>query len=374
LRTAQIIAKRILPDWPEMSALLSDRHPAYVGGTMRHLSRIMNFKRWNSSSLNPIAHGQAEQAVRDLVQQIKRYANTDEEVVALLPMLELRQHINVSKVTGFAPWHIVHGRAPEINFGIKNQQGNDLQSETRSYPEYLKWLEDALLRIKTDVKQNTIEARTLQKQEYDKRNRVKEVDFCEGDKVYLLNKQPRNSEQIMSHKLYGTRVFIITKKVERQSTFQENDDNEFPTISETRMLPAFELTDMVTGKKLRSLIAAKRLKKVISREHFDKKHPPLIQTEALGSSIEAPNDSTLDANNRNNFSQNDSDRDKWFKAKKILNQKTQKGEISYLIKWDDNSSSWEPKGNVSEELIKQFLFQRAKVQRNRQRARRQAFQ
>jgi len=80
--------------------------------------------------------------------------------------------------------------------------------------------------------------------------------------VLLHAGAPRaHSDQVLTHIRFGTKRFYTTRIVERQGTFVRDDDNPYPTLDQTPIAPAYELTDTQTGRTLRHLVSADRMKK-----------------------------------------------------------------------------------------------------------------
>jgi hypothetical protein len=270
LSTARAIIRRILPEFPQINSIISDRGSQFTSRLFQHLTTAVGIKSWKSASLNPRSHGLVEGVFSQLAKWIKAFADTDSQIADVIPLIELVQHISVSRTLGYSPFQILRGYQPDIHLLTESVQTSDQQAVDPEH--YVEWLTQRLALIRKDVEANKQHAHEIQKRAFDKQSRVKEPDFQEGERVYLLYPNPRaHSESVLTHKQYKG-PFFITKVCQRESTFAKDD---YPTLQTAAMGKAYQLTSCETGKVLKALVPASRLKRCVDRSTFDKVHPPL---------------------------------------------------------------------------------------------------
>jgi hypothetical protein len=132
---------------------------------MKNVTKKLGIRQWHSSSINPSSHGLIERQVRDLSEQIKRYAETDEQIIDLLPILERIQRVSVSKSSNYSAWQIIRGKEPILNFGISDENEDSPSIKTKTQSEYVKWLTNVLNKINQDVAENLKSSRAMQKKD-----------------------------------------------------------------------------------------------------------------------------------------------------------------------------------------------------------------
>jgi hypothetical protein len=115
--------------------------------------------------------------------------------------------------------------------------------------------------IRKGVEENLVEAKTQDKQAYDKRFSVKPNKFILGDQVLLLDRRikPR-SDRVLTHRMYEKGPYFIVEVVKGNDTIGE----------------AFKLSHCESGKTLRNLVNGDRLKHYdVDRTDLKAKLPPL---------------------------------------------------------------------------------------------------
>jgi len=83
-----------------------------------------------------------------------------------------------------------------------------------------------------------------------------------------------HSDQILTHKRLGTRQYNTTRIMERQGSFVQDKDDPYPTLNQTLIAPAYQLTDTQLGRTLKHLVSAHRMKKYKDIAEFNERHPP----------------------------------------------------------------------------------------------------
>ena len=202
--------------------------------------------------------------------------------------------------------------------------------------------------------------------------RVQVPTFKVNDLVYLHSGRAKaHSPAVLSHHRYGTQKYIITKIVERQSSFVPSSDRQYPLLSETSVGPSYLLTNISTGKCLRQLCPAVRLKLAVDTTELDTKFPPLqpkpqppiVSREELT----AP-ESDGQLNNNDN-----SDNNAWFPARCLLAKRTLQGKTEYLVKFTNGDKSWHMESDVSDLLKTRFYAKKALASKRRQKQLRDRF-
>jgi hypothetical protein len=106
LSTAKAIMRRILPECPQINSIISDRGSQFTSRLFQHLTTAVGIKSWKSASLNPRSHGLVEGIFSQLSKWIKAFADTDSQIPDIIPLIELVQHISVSRTLGYSPFQI----------------------------------------------------------------------------------------------------------------------------------------------------------------------------------------------------------------------------------------------------------------------------
>ena len=194
------------------------------------------------------------------------------------------------------------------------------------------------------------------------------------------------SDQVLTHKRFGEALYYITRIVDRQSTHVPTDDNPYPSLDQTEIGRAYQLTNAKTGKMLKHLVPSKRLKKFFDRTTFDQLHPPLSSNG--GDNIHAPagtrrpltSTPTAAASTPTTSDPSDPlpltagyDHTDWETALAIVRKRVVRGNLEFLVRFNDSSLHWCAEKDTSSELKRQFFVKQAAISRRRQRAARAAF-
>jgi hypothetical protein len=368
-----------LPEFPQINSIISDRGSQFTSRLFQHLTTAVGIKSWKSASLNPRSHGLVEGIFSQLSKWIKAFADTDSQIPDIIPLIELVQHISVSRTLGYSPFQILRGFQPDIHLLTESMQTSDQQAVDPE--QYVEWLTQRLALIRKDVEANKQHAHEIQKRAFDKQSRVKEPDFQEGERVYLLYPNPRaHSESVLTHKQYKG-PFFITKVCQRESTFLKDPQHDYPTLQTSAMGKAYQLTNCQTGKVLKALVPASRLKRCVERSIFDKLHPPLSNNQQKGpneTDTQSEKQSAAGASQRSPETQSGGtgthvSEPKWWPAKHIIRKRLTAGKLEFLVKFRDNTAQWIPDADVSEELKRKYFIKAAAQRRDRQRKYRARF-
>jgi hypothetical protein len=388
LTTAKAIIRRILPDHPGFTGIISDKGSQLISNILKSLNQLLGCTHFHSASMQSQSHGQIERCILSLNQLIALYAEDDTKIADSLPLIELSLRISTQKSQGYSPFEILRGYTPTLNLS-----GNLLEdTEPVKHPvDYIAWLKERLKAIHSDVCKNVVHARTQQKAGFDQRNRVTQPDWTVGETVFLERGTPLpRSNQVLTHKRFGESLYYITKIVDRQSTHVPSDDNPYPSLNQTEIGPAYQLTNAKTGKILRHLVPSKRLKKYFDRVDFDKIHPPLPgqgenNTHVTDSNTNTDTTTLLTSTSAaaaripttsaapEPMPPTGDDRADWETALSIVRKRMVRGQLEFLVKFNDKSLHWCADKDTSAELKRRYFIKQAAIYRTRQRAARAAF-
>jgi transposase InsO family protein len=345
LSTARAIIRRILPEFPQINSIISDRGSQFTSRLFQHLTTAVGIKSWKSASLNPRSHGLVEGVFSQLAKWIKAFADTDSQIADVIPLIELVQHVSVSRTLGYSPFQILRGYQPDIHLFTESVQASGQQAVDPDH--YVEWLTQHLALIRKDVEANKQHAHEIQKRAFDKQSGVREPNFQEGERVYLLYPNPRaHSESVLTHKQYKG-PFFITKVCQRESTVAKDD---YPTLRTAAMGKAYQLTSCETGKVLRALVPSSRLKRCVDRSTFDKVHPPLNidrQKDPDETDTQSKKQSAVGAERRSPQTPSPGTEahgggPEWWPAKNIVRKRLTAGKLEFLVKFRDNTKEWRP--------------------------------
>jgi transposase InsO family protein len=169
LSTARAIIRRILPEFPQINSIVSDRGSQFTSRMFQHLTTAVGIKSWKSASLNPRSHGLVEGVFSQLAKWIKAFADTDSQIADVIPLTELVQHVSVSRTLGYSPFQILRGYQPDIHLLTGAGQAADQQAGDPQH--YVEWLTQRLALIRKDVEANKQHAHEIQKRAFDKQSR-----------------------------------------------------------------------------------------------------------------------------------------------------------------------------------------------------------
>ena len=384
LTTAKAIIRRILPDHPGFTGIISDKGSQLTSNILKSLNQLLGCTHFHSASMQSQSHGQIERCILSLNQLIALYADDDTKIADSLPLIELSLRISTQKSQGYSPFEILRGFTPTLNLS-----GNLLaDNEPVKHPDdYIVWLKERLKAIHADVSKNVVHARTQQKAGFDKRNRVRQPDWTVGETVMLERGTPLpRSDHVLTHKRFGDALYYITKIVDRQSTHVPSDDSPYPSLDQTEIGPAYQLTNAKTGKILKNLVPSKRLKRFHDRATFDQLHPPLssngehntqLHADTLRRVTSTPTAAASTPTTSHPMDPRgptaDDKHTDWEDATAIVRKRVVRGNLEFLVRFNDRSVHWCADKDTSSELKRRYFIKQAAMSRRRQRAARAAF-
>ena len=370
--TCKALIKRVLPDWVNISGLISDRHQTFKGKMMAYLANSLNIKHFFSSSLYPESHAKIERCILEVKRMIARYVDQDVNLESALPWIEMMLRIAPSRTEKISPFEICRGFKPclRINANLIEQPLN----ANMNHRQFVQFLQHILQQIHAEVDKNVSTAQQKQKKAFDKRVRPKNEFFAIGDKVWLESLKPKgNSLTVLTHKKF-IGPFVITAIVEKKSDFVRSEQQTHPNLNETSFGTAFQLTCCKSGRIWKSLIAHRRLKRYVGREDFDRLYPVRPTTDWLTSGGRLPtiteNEDIEDSNDSNVKIQTSTD---VKLCKSIVRQRMAKGALEFLVRYTDKSTAWLAAVLVADKLKAVFHVKQAQMKRRRQLAAKRIF-
>ena len=374
LETAQALIRRLFASEPQTRGLVSDKGPGFMSSVFKTITqKVLGWSHWSSSSLQPQSHGMVEAAVAQLNKLINLYVPADSLIADHLPLLELAQRVTVSKATGYSPFEALRGFQPDLHLvGEVLDKNNPVPSQ----PTYISWLKDRLKTIHQDVHRNLLHSRGLQKVSFDKRNHVSTPTWQVGDIVWLERTQPKaGSDQILTHRKYGSEPWYITKVVQRNDSTLDGDNSDgYSDPLKSPIGTAYQLCNSKTGKTLKYLVPSRRLKRCHDRQELNKQFPPFTGSyeKNAGTGITS-NAQVPSTDQRTNKELDTVIPEGWEKAKNIIRKRTRQNNTEFLVRFADNSAHWCTENDTSEELKRKFFLKQAQIRSRRQRAARNRF-
>jgi hypothetical protein len=221
LQTAHIIVKRIISMFSIPFAIQSDKSLSYINNLWKAIGKALNFCHFSGSSVNPRANGIAEIRVKAVKHGLAVYSKSDITADESLPLIELALNTTVQKSTGLSAFNIMFGRLPRL--AVNGYIDPEQKTLPQGQAEYYSWLVEKLQLIHENVEKNIQEARSSQKQFYDKRNKVTTPDWYIGQLVYLLDRRPEKG-QILKKQIYKAPMYIVD--IIQKTRNEENDESE----------------------------------------------------------------------------------------------------------------------------------------------------
>lgn len=342
----------------------SDRGSQWMSEFFKTVAELLGVKHRVSAALCPTSNALAETQVHRLIEIIRIANETDMAIETTLQVgaMGLRA---VNNATLISPYECLFGYPMPLPCPV------DIDCDPPSFngdqKAYVQWLKQALKKIHEAVKENDTETKQQVKDQYDKRNRVKEPEFCPGQLVLLLDKKIKpGSPSVISHKAYKGPYYVTSK----------NQGN--PQIG-----PAYELVDAKTNRRVKSLISADRLKPYdTDRSVFDSQFPrrqidptmdnnnPADSAPEVHDSIspaETPAASTSSSNDAINVSP-DTNVQKFEPARRIVRERKKSGKREYLVEFVTSNKAdrfwWCNESDVTPILIRKYILAKNRKKKN----------
>jgi len=223
-----------------------------------------------------------------------------------------------------------------IGIDLQLLQESEKASSTSAYATNLV---SKLQKIQDIVKQNMIESGQRAKKSYDVDTQTPQI--LVGFKVLLHSDVIKPGQCAKFHKPW-TGPYLVTNKT---------DDGLLYTLRHCS-----------TGKPIRSAVHANRLKL------FDDDRDTLYNrhniTPKRVTQVTPPVSDTAPTNTA------DTSDDVWYAVDRLLDHRKSGGKILYLVKWQDQSRSWEPSENITDFAINEYNIRKQQIQDRRKKRRR----
>jgi hypothetical protein len=370
----------IIPRYGCPVRILTDRHASFASRLYEAVTKIFKISQVKTSSLHPETNNRCEQFNSCLLRSLRVLTENQSNWSSLLPAVALSHRATVTTSNGFSPFELMYGQP--MRLPIDTSIINDVNT-TPDVDAYMRELIEKIQVTREAALSNNASASERAKFYHDFTAQWPRYQL--GDEVLLY--QPPSKKGICK-KLYRQwrGPFII----------EECFDNY-----------TYKIRELASGKVMKSHIHSNRLrpyrrrKRVLHQSVPPVNHqshasaPPIMVPNApisssSSSSSPANTDTNADAgpsargdlstqspivndrlvNNQWPSSQltqtltqtsttNANDNapplpDGWFKIQRLLSKRKFGGKDHYLVLWEDNSKSYEPASNISDEAIAEF--------------------
>ena len=155
--------------------LHSDQGRNFESALLRQTLEAFGISKSRTTAYHPQGDGMVERLNRSILQMLRTYVETKDEWERHLPMVLYAYRTAVHASTGFSPFQLMYGRAPQFT-GFSEPNAFDPTS-------YQAYLQAKLAEIRDFVETNLVEAAQRQKAQFDKHS--KERSFGVGDPVWV---------------------------------------------------------------------------------------------------------------------------------------------------------------------------------------------
>jgi hypothetical protein len=286
------------------SDIVSDRDKIFTSGFWRHFLALANIKPNMSTAFHPQTDGQTERVNQILEQYLRIFCNYQQDNwEELLPTAELAYNNSTHSSTGKSPFFANYGYHPTLPATV---HAHALKSSNPAAEELVKTLRD----LHNQVTRDLADAAATQARFYNRK--VKRAPpFKEGDQVWLLRRNIKTSRP--SDKLDSKRLgpFPIKAKV-GDAAYQ------LQLPRSMRIHPVFHV----------SLLEPFRPNDIPGR--VQDPPPPVVV-----------------------------DDHEEFEAQEVLDSRTRRGKLQYLVHWKDwpvSERTWEPAEHLAnaQDLVRDF--------------------
>jgi len=262
---ANAFIKRVLSIFSIPKEIYSDKGSAMNSKLWKYLCSILNIKHASAASLNPRACGHTERAVRSLTEGLAVLAKNDDEIEDVLPLVEFNVNCTVNSSTGLSPFQLIRGSLP--NLGL-NPQPIDPPSMSVDARVYYEKLQNTISDLHKGAKQNVVETREMQKEQYTRTHRTCDPNWTIGTRVMLQDlKIKPHSRNVITHKRFRG-PYVITHIAEKEPDPSNPLDKGIGR--------SYRLVDEVSGIRLKNMVPSHRLKKCPENTaRFYERHPRL---------------------------------------------------------------------------------------------------
>jgi transposase InsO family protein len=208
---AQLFISNIYRTHGAPNTIVSDRGPQFISEFWAEFCRILGIKLKLSTAYHPQTDGQTEIMNQYLDQRLRPFINYHQDNWSdLLPMMDYAQATLPHDSTGLAPFYIEFGYEPRTSFDWNRPTGPATARE-RLNREEAQQLAHRMHDAWQTARNNIQKAQDKQKTQADKRRR--EIDFNEGDMVWVSTKNWKTDRpsRKLAHQMAGP--FRILEKI-----------------------------------------------------------------------------------------------------------------------------------------------------------------
>jgi len=360
--------------------LLSDRGSAFRSKLVQELCKLLNVKQIYTSSRHPQTNSRAESFNRNVLNSLRTRCENEPEWPKLLSTIGFTFRTAYVKSIGTSPFRLVYGVEPRLPVDDVLLPSRNLPSNAQCYFSQM----NAQLEILREAaRQNQLEANVRTAATYNAQHGVKTPTFTVGDRVWLHD--PKTPKQKLGHKTAKKWVgpFLI---------LEASDD-----------FHVYKLQNCKTQKVLPSLIHANRLRLYdTSRDSFYTKSNTTLHATAT-SADKAMMDTAPDAAAQQRDEESGAGRNaplaataapasvagelvaadpaaasdlpadltnsEWHSIKAIVKHRRRGRCTEYLVQWEDDTTSWLPRRDVTDFAVDQYWIGKAGVTKQRRRPR-----
>jgi hypothetical protein len=295
------------------SVIISDRDSKFTSKFWKQLWKIFNTKFGMSTAFHPESDGATERMNRTLEDMLRSIINDKQDNWdTLLPMCELVYNNSANASTGYTPFYLNYGQ--EINLPINllaNVKNND-DINNASVLDTLTKLSDNL-----QIAENNLRYAQIRQKKYADENR-KEIEFKVGDIVWL------SAEHInfATTDVHGEQ---FTKKLLPKSI------GPFPILERIGAV-AYKLDLPPKYSRLHPVFHVSKLIQCVPND--DASFPNRVQDNRPPPAL---------------VESKDNETSEYFEVEYILDKKTKRNKIYYLVKWvgyPSYENTWEPVTNL----------------------------
>lgn len=183
---AKIFFNCVITSFGTPERLISDRGSLFTAKFFDYLMKMFGIQHRMSASRAPRTNGLAENLIGKVSQMLKRLCKDDSEVEDKLPIIEFSLRATAHTRTGYTPF--------ELCFGTHMRVGEVMDANTNipftgDYKEYVGLLRSELTRLHEQVRQDKLEVKERDKEQYDKAHKVVEPTWKIGQSVLLEDKK-----------------------------------------------------------------------------------------------------------------------------------------------------------------------------------------
>ena len=365
---ARIFYKEIICRYGAPLSLVTDRGKTFMSNVMTELCRLMDIKKFATSSYHPQTNSTCERFNRTLAQSLRSYIDEKQQLWAdLLPgILMAYRKADCTNSTKFSPYELVFGKDMKGPFDI-SFEFEENSKFSKPTLEYLQNLKENMKLTQDIAKKNVDTSQQRYKAQYDNTNRAKEPSFHIGDRVWLYSPKIPLKRSAKLHPKWTGPYYIA-----------DLGPNH-----------TYKIRHCITHKQQQALVHANRLKKYNDPETRDERFPspPFSLDNAVSdpvpsqedpvsnnseydkqdTSTNLPNERNREDNNSNKTTQSE-DKTEWGIVDKLIAASRHRGKKVYKVKWrDQTKTTWEPAENLPPFLIREFHIDRTLTGRKRKR-------